>query len=225
MRAISPTMVRLPRSLIRYASVAAAIGILLIAATAFLGSRVGSARHHDGEGPLGSEGGDVEVTMAFPAGLSGPWSLGIPLCLFSGSDPATIETVGPTAIIGSGAQYLGAVVRTFVRRPGDLTIISKGGFPPDVPDQLSQAVGTQISVSCSAMEDPATPYTELLVGFDSSGNSGAGWRGVDIAYVVRGEHRVLQIDETIARCGPGLDPGVCVTPPPAPSRTPSPTSP
>ncbi|MBI3751646.1 MAG: hypothetical protein HY263_08345 [Chloroflexi bacterium] len=205
---------------LRSAFLAAATGIVLVAAAILLWPQGGSQRHFDGAGPLGSEGGDVRVTMAFPADMPGPWSLGIPVCLFSGSDPATIESVGPTATLGSGSRYLGAGIRSFFRRSGDVPIISKPGFPPDVPDPVSPAVGAQVTTSCAAMEDPGAPYTELLVGFDATGGSGAGWSGVDIGYTVRGEHRILQVNETIARCGPSLDPGVCPTPPAAPLTTP-----
>jgi hypothetical protein len=198
----------------------AATGLVLVAATLVGWRLLGSAavRHRDGDGPLISGVGGT--SMAFPAGAVGPWSLGIPLCLTT-AGPAIIDSVAPTRQLGTGARFLGAVIRTFTRSSSDTMIISIHGFPPaEVPDMLSPAVGAQVSIACGPLgagDDPSAPITELLVGFTVDGNSGGGWEGVDIGYSIGSTHHILEVGETIVRCGSGVDPGLCGPPLPSPS--------
>ncbi len=191
---------------------AAAAG--LAAAAAILVFSIGTPgpkRHLDGAGPLSSVA--AGTTMAFPAGAAGPWSLGIPLCLAGPDGPAVIEAVNPATLLGSGSRFLGALVRTFVRSASDTMIISMQGYPPpSVSDHLDPAVGASVAITCATSDEPAAPFTELLIGFSVDGDAGGGWDGVDVAYRLGASHYILHVTETIVRCGEELDPGICGTP-------------
>ena len=105
---------------------------------------------------------------------------------------------------------MGAVIRRFVRTADNSMILSQHGFPPpDISDRLEPAVGAQVIATCDAFDDPSLPITELLVGFDVAGDGGGGWEHLDIAYRVGSKHYVLEVAETIVRCGQGVDPSIC----------------
>ncbi len=180
----------------------------------------GPTRHVDGAGPLSSVA--AGTTMAFPAGAAGPWSLGIPLCVVGTDGPAVIELVDPGLSLGSGSRFLGALVRTFVRSASDTMIISIEGYPPpSVSDHLDPAAGASVIATCATSDEPTTPFTELLIGFSVDGDSGGGWDGVDVAYHLGANHYILHVTETIVRCGAGLAPGICSTPPLAATNPPA----
>jgi hypothetical protein len=66
-----------------------ALGIVAFGGWYWVG---GSERHLDGQGPLASRGtSNTQVAHGFyPSG--GPvWTVGIPLCLLQGSDPAVLD--------------------------------------------------------------------------------------------------------------------------------------
>lgn len=179
-----------------------ALGLASLALTA-------SPEHHgDGQGPLASLDGPGSETMAVdPIASANPtsWTYGLRLCLASGSDPAVISSIAPTASVGSGYQFLGAGIRQFLPTSDHTPVISLSAWPPpagEVPDALSDTQGYAVTTPCA--DDPLAPYTELMIGLGLEGADGGGWQGIDIAYSVAGQHRVVSLDHNLFICGPSV---------------------
>lgn len=134
-------------------------------------------RHSDGGGPLGSEGAPAPYTKASDplGGTLTEWTYGLRLCLFSGNEPAILDSVSPEATVGSGFRLLGAKIRQFTLDWNSHTpIISVVGYPPPasfVPDQLHDVEGFAVTSPCT--HPPTGSYTELLIGMKRVGNDGA----------------------------------------------------
>lgn len=173
-------------------------------------------RHPDGGGPLGSgeidPNGAVSHTFSRSA-AGGVWTLGIRLCLVSGDKPATLDSVGPTRSVGQGYRYIGSLVRRFTPAQADTPIGSIVGYPPNVSDALSPAVGFVVRDRCQGPNpDTSKPYTELLLGFArGNGSEGGGWYGVDVGYNVGGKHHVVELRYDILMCGTAVTTDYCAT--------------
>ncbi|HXI46138.1 MAG TPA: hypothetical protein VNH13_07540 [Candidatus Acidoferrales bacterium] len=191
--------------------------VAIVAATAVLvWSLVGSQslKHADGAGPLESNGGKFADSFAWPQDVAGPVTGGVPLCLVAGSEGAIIEKIEPEGELGSGWDYLGALVRHFPSDASHSAILSAHGFPPAVPEHLYPAVGYIVTSGCTD-EQRNADYTELLIGFQRPNATGGGWSGIDVTYTVSGVRHVLVIGQSFAHCGEGLDAHYCPTAPPA----------
>src|SRR2546428_1220266 len=82
----------------------AALGLLALLAISLLKPE----RFLDGEGPLASVGDPGStIVEAFDQGTTGPWTVGVELCVAVGDGAITIESVSPTRTVGSGYRYLG----------------------------------------------------------------------------------------------------------------------
>jgi len=174
----------------------------------------GPERHLDGQGPLASRGtSNTQVTHGFyPSG--GPvWTVGIPLCLLQGADPAVLDgPVKGTTVAGDGLRYLGTRVRVFL--PGSqIELGSTGGFPPTGLGPLQEAAGFHVTHPCQfSNPDPSVSITELDVGVaEFPGSAGGGWMGLDIGYTDRGHHHVLSTGWNILACGPAMPAVYCPT--------------
>lgn len=191
------------RSLLAAAGLLAAL-VIGLAAFSWL---QGSARHGDGEGPLGSYGGGFEAMKIDPIAAGGTsWTYGVGLCLVSGIEPAVLESVAPTKTVGHGFQFLGVGVREFTPTPGHLPIISVNTWPPPtsaVPDPLRAVHGFSVSTRCG--QGPDARYTELLVGLGLVSADGGGWQGIEISYTVGGRHQILVMDHDLLICGASVD--------------------
>lgn len=183
-----------------------AVGLLVAAFWLLIGTGLlHPKRHEDGGGPLGSEGGPARVTQALDplAGRYDAWTYGIPLCMVSGMEPAVLETVGPTATVGSGFRFLGASFREFDYVPMQHSpILSTVGYPPPtdlVPDLLRDARGAVVTARCT--HPPVGLVAELLVGLGRVGSDGGGWEGVDVTYKVGGDEQVLHLQRNLLICG------------------------
>jgi hypothetical protein len=178
-------------------------GVLLVVGPGFWPG--GSLRHPDGGGPLGSEGAPAPFTKANDpeGGAYNVWTDGIRLCLFSGNEPAVLDSVSPDSTVGSGFNFLGAKVREFeVDWTTHQPIISVFGYPPPknyVPDPLFDVKGFQVTSLCT--QPPTGSYTELLIGFGRVGDDGGGWQGIDISYSVAGHPHILVLDDCLLVCG------------------------
>jgi hypothetical protein len=173
----------------------------------------GPERHLDGQGALASFGDSGNsVTEAFVRSGGPVWTVGIPLCLWQGTDPAILDgTVKGTVVTGDGWKFLGARVREFAPSNG-LAIGSVGGFPPAVPDALHQAKGFAVTQPCHIHNpDPSAISAELDFGVREPGTNGGGWMGLDIGYTSRGHHHVLSTPWNILVCGPAVAPEHCPT--------------
>ncbi|HEY4867252.1 MAG TPA: hypothetical protein VIK45_17260 [Candidatus Dormibacteraeota bacterium] len=168
--------------------------------------------HRDGEGPLAATGDPRhQEAGAFDPVKGGPWTLGYPLCLMQGDQPATIDSVGPAKTVGAGFRFLGAEIRQFATARGHMPIGSVDGYPPQLPDPLQPAVGFSVSTRCTKSGLPPT-YTELLIGVDrKAGGDGGGWRGIKVGYTVGGRHRAVILGFDILVCGPAVtnEPHLC----------------
>ena len=126
-------------------------------------------RHLDGEGPLGSVG-DPSTSLSGAFDQNAPasrWTLGVPLCLDQGNDPAVLDgTISGTQVIGDGFTYLGAFVREFTPAQGDTPIGGVEGFPPNVKEPLHNLKGYAVSNRCQSPghREPSAPYTAHLLG-------------------------------------------------------------
>lgn len=156
-------------------------------------------RHANGWGPLGSYG---TAGMGFDAGRPGPWSIGVPICLARGSEPAVLDgTVAPATQIGNRFRLLGAVVRQGIPSKGFGVIGSVEGFPPTRPyDDTRPAKGFAVSTACDSSNLSVT-RTELDVGLAPDGTDGGGWDGLEVGYSVGFRHHVLRIESIVAVCG------------------------
>ena len=162
--------------------------------------------HTDGWGPLGSFG---TAGMGFDAGRPGPWSVGVPLCLARGSEPAVLDgTVAPASQIGNRFRLLGAVVRQGIPNKGFGVIGSVEGFPPAGYDHTRPAKGFAVSSQCDSSNLSAT-RTELDVGLAADGTDGGGWDGLEVGYWVGLRHHVLRIESIVAVCGFSVPPWIC----------------
>ena len=121
-------------------------------------------RHTNGWGPLGSEG---TATMGFDSAAPG-WSIGIPLCLAKGQQPAVLDgSVSGASTTGSGLRYLGAVVRQGTPTLGFRVIGAVEGFPPPAPfNAYHSEKGFAVTTPCQEGPNPSlsVPYTELDLG-------------------------------------------------------------
>lgn len=180
--------------------------------------------HLDGEGPLGSFGDtNSTVTMGFDPVLGGPtWTVGLEVCLVRGDQPAVLDgSIGPTKIVGSGFQYLGAFVRQFP--VGGEPFGSADGFPPHISggDPLHAVTGYVVKYRCqNPIVDPSIPYIELVLGFGrTSDRSGGAWLGVDVAYTSGIRHHVVSLNYNFLICGRAAPQQFC-----APPSTPTPSA-
>lgn len=160
---------------------------------------LGPEHHADGDGPLSSLGPGTRIGNAVDPTASGRVTFGVELCLLNGDDIAVIDSVGPSATVGTGFRFIGSLARTFDVEPGvdspHEPVGSVDGFPPPasfVPDHLSDATGYRVQVRCRHDQPPQT-YTELLIGFERTGDTGGGWRGIDIGYGFGGRHRIVSL--------------------------------
>jgi hypothetical protein len=158
--------------------------------------------HRDGEGPLASAGDWHHMdTIAFDPVNGGPWTMGYPLCLAQGTEPALIDSVGPAATVGSGFRFLGASIRQFTYTGEHTPIGSVDGYPPSLPDTLHPVTGFSVSTPCQRVAMGST-YTELLIGFGrGTGTDGGGWRGIKVGYMVGGRHRIVTLGYNMLICG------------------------
>jgi hypothetical protein len=159
----------------------------------------GPDHHADGAGPLSSLGPGTKIGQAVDPTASGRVTFGVELCLLGGEDVAVIDAIEPSATVGTGFRFLGSLIRTFDPEPGvdspHEPIGSVAGFPPPdhyAPDHLSDAVGYAVQVRCRHDRPPQT-YTELLLGFERTGDTGGGWHGIDVGYSYAGRHRVVSL--------------------------------
>jgi hypothetical protein len=196
---------------------AAAAAVAVLVGVGFLKLDLAPDHHVDGQGPLGSFG-DANSTdsMAFSAVTGGPiWSVGLGLCLVRGDQPAVLDgSVGPTKIVGTGFQYLGAFARQFPHTSG-MALGSVEGFPPQVSGGTLQPIkGFAVSSHCQhPILDPTIPYTELDLGFGRTpDSSGGGWLGVDVGYNSGGRHHVVSLNYNFLICGPAVPQKFCAPP-------------
>jgi hypothetical protein len=77
------------------------------------------------------------------------------------------------------------------------------------PTIVSAIAGYSVRTAC--VDDPAAPYTELLVGLGRIGDDGGGWMGIDVTYERAGQTRVLAIDHNLLICGAAVA-SFCVIP-------------
>jgi hypothetical protein len=176
----------------------AAVALIAVGAIAYVLNR-GPDHHADGAGPLSSLGPGTKIGNAVDPTASDRVTFGVELCLLSAEDQAVIETVEPSATVGTGFRFLGSLVRTFDPEPGvdspHEPIGSVDGFPPSskfAPDHLSDAVGYAVQVRCRHDQPPQT-YTELLLGFERTDDTGGGWHGIDVGYAYAGRHRFVSL--------------------------------
>lgn len=182
-------------------------------------------RHRDGEGPLASTNQNaITNSLAIDPLVGGAvgittWSVGMRLCLTDGETRAVLESVEPTATVGAGFRFLGALVRRFTLTPENDGIGSVAGFPPPlsfVPDPLRDVTGFAVTTQCGP-DGLGAAYTELILGFAVTGPDGGGWEGVDVAYASGGRRHVLAITNEYLICGSAV-PDKCMgpggTPPP-----------
>ena len=180
------------------AFVVTAVALIVVGATAYALNR-GPDHHADGAGPLSSLGPGTRIGNAVDSTASARVTFGVELCLLSGEDVAVIEAIAPSTTVGTGFRFIGSLMRTFDPEPGVESphepIGSVDGFPPPAmfaPDHLSDAVGYAIQVRCQHDRPPQT-YTELLLGFERTGDTGGGWHGIDVGYAFAGRHRVVSL--------------------------------
>jgi hypothetical protein len=180
----------------------------------------GPEHHRDGQGPLASLGNSGnQITHAFDQAHGPAWTIGIPLCLAQGSEPAVLDgSVGATSIVGNGMRYLGARVREFIPSEVDTPIGSAEAFPPTFPivrDALHQVQGFAVTHPCQIRNPDATvPYTELMLGLGAATvTGGGGWIGIDIGYAAGGHHHVVSTAWNILVCGPLVPARYCPTSP------------
>jgi hypothetical protein len=187
------------------AGVAVVAGVLLITH-----GDLWAADHTDGWGPLGSYG---TAGFGFDAGRAGPWSIGVPLCLAHGNEPAVLDgTIRPASQIGNRMRILGAVVRRGIPRNGFGVIGSVMGYPPGPPyDDSSAAKGFAVSTSCDP-NNLSTAQSELDVGVAPEGTDGGGWDGLAVGYTVGWRHHVLTINSIVVVCGPSVPDDICAGP-------------
>jgi hypothetical protein len=176
----------------------------------------GPERHADGDGDLASRGRTSDVlTHAFDQSHGTTWTIGVPLCLERGSDPAVLDgTVGPVTTVGGRLRFLGAYTRESVPGAVNYRGGSVGGYPPNIPGPLHTERGFAVSRPCDfSRPDPAARQIELLVGVAYAGGSdGGGWYGLDIGYETRGHHHVLATTGwNILVCGPAMPAVYCPT--------------
>jgi len=169
----------------------------------------GITAHGDGGGPLASTGDPTHVEMMGVIPNGSRWTWGYRLCLLEGS-AAVIDTVQPAATLGK-FDFLGARVRRFAPTGGHMPIISVDGYPPDLPDETTDAAGFTVYDRCDGW--PTAGYTELLIGLGLDGTAGGGWSGIEVAYHVGSHRYVLELKDSLAICGPAAA-SICLTPPP-----------
>jgi hypothetical protein len=191
-----PGRTRRQRALVLIAAGAVALSALSVAARSVA---LGSEHHADGDGPLSSLVPGTRIGNALDPTASGRVTFGIELCLLTGEDVAVIDAVGPSGTVGTGFRFIGSLARTFDPEPGvdsrHEPIGSVEGFPPPAsfaPDHLSEAIGYRVQVRCRHDQPPQT-YTELLLGFEREGDTGGGWRGIDVGYAFGGRHRIVSL--------------------------------
>jgi len=172
-------------------------------------------RHTNGWGPLGSEG---TATMGFDSAAPG-WSIGIPLCLAKGQQPAVLDgSVSGASTTGSGLRYLGAVVRQGTPTLGFRVIGAVEGFPPPAPfNAYHSEKGFAVTTPCQEGPNPSlsVPYTELDLGIARApGTNGGGWTGFQVGYDVGWRHHVLTIEGNVVTCGRSVPQDLCGGPVP-----------
>ena len=150
-----------------------------------------------------------------PRAWGGPWTFGLRLCLAHGTDAAVIESVSPTATVGSGFRLLGVFVRDWNPTSSDTPIISVDEFPVATRAVLHPATGFAITQPCPASAGMPQRYTELDVGFARTGSDGGGWKGIDIAYLAGGQRRIVRLNHDLLICGTSTI-AECAGPPSAP---------
>ena len=173
----------------------------LVTALLFLGAIPSS--HADGAGPLASSAQPGSESMSVdPSAGATEWTFGTRLCVQPGTAAATLGSIAPTKTVGIGWRLLGTGVRSFSPSAAHMPIISVAGYPPpsqQVPDAILPVASYVVTTVCS--DDPAAPYTELLLGLARTGNDGGGWQGIDIDYEVGGLERRLILDHSFLICG------------------------
>jgi hypothetical protein len=178
--------------------------VTLVAALLLLGAFPLS--HADGAGPLASSARPGSESMCVdPSVGATEWTFGTRLCVQPGMAAATLRSIAPTKTVGTGWRLLGSGVRTFSPSESHMPIISVDGYPPpaqQVPDPIVPVASYRVTTQCS--DDPAAPYTELLLGLARTGNDGGGWQGIEIDYDVdglsaRASHSCEQAHATVIR--------------------------
>jgi hypothetical protein len=175
----------------------------LVLALGFVGAP--PERHADGDGPLVSVNGGFEAMAVEPVAGVTAWTFGMPLCVEAGADAVTLESVTPSAAVGSGFVVLGTAVREFTLNQQHTPIISVSAWPPphdQVPDDLAPVPGFSVWTACDAGR--SGPYTELLIGLGKSGNDGGGWKGIEVGYTAADRHRIVVLNHNILICGPSV---------------------
>lgn len=192
-----------------------ALGVVSVIAVVALSATPGTGRHSDGGGPLASLNGPGSETMAVdPNAADHPtaWTYGLRLCAAEPGASIVLRSVAATSPVGSGFRFLGAGVREFLPGPDHTSIIGVDGYPPPskfVPDPVAAVAGFPVRTPCT--NDPAAPYTELLVGLGRTSDDGGGWKGIDVVYESGGRTRVLAIDHNLLICGAAVA-SFCVIP-------------
>jgi hypothetical protein len=203
--------------------IAVAAGALLLAGAVILVARGVPGQgdtHPDGEGDLAHtlipQSWSAEVVH--PKGPADTdFTFGIDLCDQTGAGPIVLDTVTPTAVLGEGAELLGA--RTWRLPTSDGGVLEWPGFPPSILSgtTLRDASGSAVTDRCST-----DARTELLIGLRIKGAAGGGWRGVSIHYHVGGRARTLLANEYLVLCGQTLTCGPDTIKPDMPAASPPP---
>jgi len=179
---------------------------LLIVGSALAGGAILSARnaspssHADGEGDLAFTGSPDawSADVADPQGKT-DFTYGIDVCDQTAAGPIVLNSVAPTAYVGSGATLIGA--QAFDRQANEGGILETEGYPPPQVSagRLRDLAGTPVTVRCDGLA-----WTEILIGLRANGTDGGGWRGVSISYTVGGRSRILLANEYLVICGSTL---------------------
>lgn len=135
------------------------------------------------------------------------------------NEPATIDSVEPLTVVGTGIKYLGAGIRYISEsfQASGAMIINAHPFPPDLDPPMMDAIGAQVYTSCAHR---LSPYTEFDLGLGRVGDAGGAWLGFQIHYHSGGREYVLVLHDKSILCGPDVA-DMC---PPAPSVTAAPKS-
>jgi len=136
------------------------------------------------------------------------WSFGMPLCMMEPGARATLHDVAPSETVGSGFEFVGAVIHEYTLTDGETGIISLDGYPP-AADALFPIEAYGLDIDCAPGQDR---NVELVVGLTMTSHEVGGWLGADVSYSVGDRDYVLKIHNEMLICG-NSDMEFCERPP------------
>lgn len=173
------------------------------------------SRHGPVDGPLRLPG-DAEIGVGQTAPEPGMTDItfgSLELCVADGVEDVTLVAIGPGEQLTSTGHVSVVIRRVDAAFTDDRSnpVGSAYGVPPDLVDTglggtLEPVEGAIIGLKCAdRLANPRGPMIEVLVTLSDFGETGIGWKGIEVEYTVDGRQYVLEAPWSFYVCGSGID--------------------